>query len=83
MSPRHQVLCGIPARKDESIRLTIKAWKATLPENEQTEADELHNLLYTLHTIPVIDQIGISIAKCTTEDPLLCKLLEIIKSGKT
>ena len=33
---------------------------STLPENEQMEADELHNLLYTVHTTPVINQIGIS-----------------------
>ena len=57
---------------------------STLPENEQMESDELYSLLYTLHTTSVIDQIGIpSIAKCTTEDPVLCKLLEIIKFGKT
>ena len=41
---------------------------STLPENEQMEADELHNFLYTLLTTPVTDQLGkSSIAKCTTE----------------
>ena len=48
------------------------------------EEDELGSLLYTLHTTPVTDQLGISsIAKCTSEDPLMCKLLGIIKSENT
>ena len=57
---------------------------STLPENEQLEADELHNLLYMLHTTPVMDQLGISsISKYTEEDPTLSELLKIVKSGKT
>ena len=45
---------------------------STLPENEQMEADELHNLLYTLHNTPIIDQKGVlSITKYTTDDPIL------------
>ena len=43
-----------------------------LTEEEQNEADELHNLLYLLHTTPVTDHLGISlIAKHTEEDPIL------------
>ena len=54
-----------------------------LTEEEQNEADELHNLLYLLHTTPVIDHLGISlIAKHTKEDPILSQLLDIVKSGK-
>ena len=57
---------------------------STLPENQQMESDELYNLLYTLHTTSVIDETGIpSIEKCTTMQTVLCKLLEIIKFGKT
>ena len=41
---------------------------------------QMHYTIY-LHTT---DQLGISsIAKCTAEDPVLCKILGIIKSGKT
>ena len=55
----------------------------TLTEEEQNEADELQNLLYLLHTTPVIDHLGISlIAKHTEEDPILLQLLHIVKSGK-
>ena len=43
-----------------------------LTEEEQNEADELHNLLYLLHTTPVTDHLGISlIAKHTEVDPIL------------
>ena len=52
-------------------------------EEEQNEADELHNLLYLLHKTPVIDHLGISlIAKHTKEDPILSQLLDIAKSDK-
>ena len=43
-----------------------------MTEEEQNEADELHNLLYLLHTTPVTDHLGISLtAKHTEEDPTL------------
>ena len=43
-----------------------------LTEEEQNEADELHNLLYLLNTTPVTNHLGISlIAKHIEEDPIL------------
>ena len=54
-----------------------------MTEEEQNEADELHNLLYLLHTTPVIDHLCISlIAEHTEEDHILSQLLNIVKSGK-
>ena len=54
-----------------------------LTEEEQNDADELHNLLYLLHTTPVIDHPGVSvIAKHIEEEPILSQLLDIVKSGK-
>ena len=45
-------------------------------ETEQKETEDLHNLLYTLHTTPIIDSIGFaSIAKPTKEDPVLRELM--------
>ena len=50
-----------------------------MPEAEQKETKNLHNLLYTLHTKPIIHNIGIaSIAKVTKEDPVLTELMKII-----
>ena len=31
-----------------------------IPEAEQKETEDLHNLLYTVHTTPIIDNIGIA-----------------------
>ena len=40
-----------------------------LPRDQQKEPDELNNLLYALHTTPVIDHIGLAtIAKQTSVD---------------
>ena len=50
-----------------------------IPETEQKETEDLHSLLYTLHTTPIIDSIEIvSIAKATKEDPVLTELMKII-----
>ena len=50
-----------------------------LPEQEQKETEDLHNLLYTLHTTPIVHNIGIaSIVKATKEHPVLTELIEII-----
>ena len=49
----------------------------------QREAVELNNLLYTLHTIPITDCIGLSnIAKETANDPALQILQGYIEEGK-
>ena len=43
-----------------------------IPETEQKRTKDLNNLLYTLHTTPFIESIGVtSIAKATKEDPVL------------
>ena len=54
-----------------------------IPETEQKETEDLHNLLYTLHTTPIIDNIGITtIAKETKEDSILAELMKIIRKGQ-
>ena len=55
----------------------------TLPLDEQDEADDLNNLLYALHTTPVMDHIGLStIAEHTTSDTTLNCLRSMIKNGQ-
>ena len=55
-----------------------------VPKNEQEEADDLNNLLYILHTTPIIDKIELGrIAQQTKEDPVLSKLTALIKQGQT
>ena len=55
-----------------------------LPRDQQKEPDELNNLLYALHTTPVIDHIGLAtIAKQTSVDCTLKKVSEYVKAGQT
>ena len=55
-----------------------------LPQEKQTEANDLNNLLYLLHTTPAIDCLGIStIAQATHEDPTLQKIATLIKKGQS
>jgi hypothetical protein len=55
-----------------------------LTSQEREEAEELNNLLYLLHTTPVIDSIGIgNIAKQTKADKTLSDLSGIIERGQT
>ena len=55
-----------------------------LPTEEQTEAEDLNNLLYVLHTTPVIDHIDLAtIAQHTSSDTTLKHLRSLIRSGKT
>ena len=55
-----------------------------LSDEEQQRSDSINNLLYTLHTTPIIDKITLkSIAEETANDEVLVKLTEIVKSGKT
>ena len=53
-----------------------------LSTEERNEADDLNNLLYTLHTTPIIDHIGLAIiAQHTTNDHILHNLRDIIMKG--
>ena len=53
-----------------------------MPDVQQKEADEFSNLLYTLHTTPVVDHISLArISKQTEMDEVLSKLAEIIRKG--
>ena len=55
-----------------------------LTREEQQEADDLNNLLYMLHTTPIIDCMGIgTIAQATKNDPILTKIATLISQGST
>ena len=55
-----------------------------LGKDEQKEADDVNNLLYTLHTTPITDRITLkSIAEETSADPVLSKLQKLVKEGKS
>lgn len=55
-----------------------------LPLQQRKEHNELNNLLYMLHTTPVIDHIGLGeISRKTNEDAILSKLKKMLKEGKT
>ena len=54
-----------------------------IPKEEQNEADDLNNLLYLLHTTPVVDYIWLAtIAQSTKEDPILNRLSRIVINGQ-
>ena len=56
-------------------------WKH-VPDQEQTEAADLNNLLYTLHTTPIIDRITLAgIAQATSSDNVLAELRNMVKRG--
>ena len=60
-----------------------KPWERVL-KSEHNEADDLNNLLYMLHTTPVMNNIGLTtIAKHTKSDAILNDLTALIKQGKT
>ena len=55
-----------------------------LPLSEQTEATDLNNLLYTLHTTPIVDRITLArIASETAKDETLISLRNIVEKGQT
>ena len=55
-----------------------------LSTDEQHEPDELNNLLYMLHTTPVMDSIGLgTIAEHIGTDSTLAALRKLIRSGGT
>ena len=74
-----------PGKNNQAVCLSRHAIPISkLPVDEQNESDDLIKLLYTLHTTPIIDHIGLArIAKCTTDDPTLHNLREIIQKGQT
>ena len=52
-------------------------------KEERKECEEFNNLLYTLHSTPVMDHIGLSrIAKETAADPTLTKIQNYVRSGQ-
>lgn len=55
-----------------------------LNDAEQCEMNDLSNLLYTLHSTPVIDKIDLQrIADKTREDPVLRQIMQMVQQGKT
>ena len=51
---------------------------------EQREPEELNNLLYALHSTPVMDHIGLStIASQTAADRVLKRICKFVKAGQT
>ena len=53
-------------------------------EKEQQRSESINNLLYALHTTPIVDKISLkSVAEETENDEVLRKLQEIVRSGKT
>ena len=55
-----------------------------LPQSEEEEANDLNNLLYMLHTNPVLNCIGYArIAQCTKEDQNLVRIGELMNQGQT
>ena len=54
-----------------------------LCSDEQKEPEELNNLLYALHSTPVMDHIGLAaIAIETASDKVLNKICKLVKSGQ-
>ncbi|CAB3989036.1 Hypothetical predicted protein [Paramuricea clavata] len=54
-----------------------------MTNEEREEAEELNNLLYMLHTTPIMDSIGIgNIAMHTKIDETLTELAKIIQNGR-
>ena len=55
-----------------------------LSDEEQQRSESINNLLYALHTTPIMDRITLkAIAEETASDKVLVKLQELVKSGKT
>ena len=54
-----------------------------LPRDQQDEADDINNLLYLLHTTPIIDHLWLAeIATEAQKDGTLLKITELINNGK-
>ena len=53
-----------------------------IPGSQQKEVNELNNLLYALHTTPIVDHISLAkIAQKTMEDEVLTRVTQLIKNG--
>ena len=74
-----------PGKKNQADFLSRHAKPLEkLPLEEQTETSDLNNLLYLLHTTPIMDHIGIArIAKHTSEDRILQDLRAHVENGQT
>ena len=60
-----------------------KSWKL-LSEQERNESEDLNNLLYLLHTTPIIDRITLAkIATATSNDDILVELRKLVQKGQT
>ena len=72
-------------KKNQTDYLSRRATPIKKCSKEEIEhAESLNNLLYTLHTTPIIDKITLKrIAEETANDTTLSKLQEIVKTGKT
>ena len=54
-----------------------------VPREEQTESEDLNNILYMLHATPIVECISLAaIAEETKNDPTLSKIQKLIKQGK-
>ena len=55
----------------------------SISKDEQKETEDLNNLLYTLHTTPIMDKIGLKeIAEETEKDVTLRQISKMIKNNK-
>ena len=53
-------------------------------KEEQERSESLNNLLYTLHTTPIMDRITLkTISEETSKDNVLAELKKIVKAGQT
>ena len=72
-------------RKNQTDYLSRRALPVSKrPVEEQEMADSINNLLYTLHTTPIVDKITLkAIAEETENDPVLKKIKRMIINGET
>jgi len=55
----------------------------TLPSKQQKEAHELSDLLYMLHTTPIVDHISLAqIGEKTESDPVLSRVRDLVKGSR-
>ena len=73
---------GRKNQTDYLSRRAIPITKRTL--EEQQMAESINNLLYTLHTTPIVDRITLrAIAEETEKDPVLKRIKRMIVEGQT
>lgn len=70
--------------KNQTDYMSRRARKlSSLPIEQQKEAHELNNLLYTLHATPIIDHISLKqIAEKTSADEVLNRVRDMVKNGE-